>query len=263
MSSKASHQPTVLPYHLCTLDSHQTSATSQCCYACSRETTAAPLLDAVALQAPSEHLQMSAETRVQSCYASSPCWYQVNTFCFKMGIQHLRSSTSAPFKIVGCKVDFCQASPETFRLEVVTNSSRLWAYCQQQLLWQIPAECSPGECGLGPSNIKPQCLRTAAVSIVLPSAYRQLRLCTRHVTVHPECASRHVTNGRDCALQSDLGHTDTWLCAAHSAAMHLTIFQRPLLSVRLAIPTCVPLQLLSWKDRHCSNACRPDLNYLI
>ncbi len=117
MSSK---QATTLPYHLCMLDSHQTLATSQCCYACSHETTAAPLLDAVALQAPSEHLQMSAQTRVQSYCASPPCWYQVNTLCFRLGMQHLRSSTSAPFKIVGCKVDFCQASPEMFRRAIVT-----------------------------------------------------------------------------------------------------------------------------------------------
>ena len=158
-------------------------------------------------------------------------------------MQHLRSSASAPFKIVGCKVNFYQASPEMFRLAIVTKSSPLWAYFQQQVLWQFPAECSPGECGLGPSNIKPQCFRTAAVSIALPSAYRQLLVCTRHVTVHLQCASRHVANGRDCMLQSDLGHTDTWPCAAHSAAVHLKATQGPLLSVRLAIPTCVPLRV--------------------
>ncbi len=158
-------------------------------------------------------------------------------------MQYLRSSTSAPFKIVGCKVDFCQALPEMFRLAVVAKSSRLWAYCQQQLLWQTPEECWPGECGLGPSNIKPQCFRTAVKSIVLPSAYRQLLVCRRHVTVHRQCASRHVANGRDSTLQSDLGHTDTWICAAHSVAMHLTITQGPLLSVHLAIPTCVLLRV--------------------
>ncbi len=222
MLREASHQRKILPYHLCMLDSHQTLATSQCCYACSHETTAALLLDAVALQALSEHLQMSAQMCLQSYCASPSCWYQVNTLCLRLGMQHLRSSTSAPFKIVGCKVDFCPASPEMFRLAIATKSSRLRAYCQQQPLWQTPAECSPGGCGLGPSNIKPQCFRKAVVSIVLPSAYRQLLVCKRHVTIHPECASRHVANGRDYALQSDLGHTDTWLHAAHSAAMQLT-----------------------------------------
>ena len=158
-------------------------------------------------------------------------------------MQHLRSSTNAPFKIVGCKVDFHQVSPEMFRLAIVTKSSPLWAYFQQQVLWQFPAECSPGECGLGPSNIKRQCFRTAVVSIVLPSAYRQLLVCKRHVTVHRQCASRHVANGRDGTLQSDLGHTDTWPCAAHSAAKHLKFTEGPLLGVRLAIPTCVPLRV--------------------
>ena len=158
-------------------------------------------------------------------------------------MQHLSSSTSAPFKIVGCKVEFCPALPGTFRLAIATKSSRLRACCQQQRLWQTPAECSPGECGLGPSNIEPQCFRTAVVSIVLPTAYRQLLVCTRHVTIHPECASRHVANGRDCTLQSDLGHTDTWPHAAHSAAMQLTTTQGPLLSVRLASPTHVPLRV--------------------
>ena len=170
MSSKASHEQTTLPYHLCMLDSHQTLATSQCCYACSHETTAAPLLDAVALQAPFERLQRSAQMRIQSHYVLPPCWYQVNTLCFRLGMQHLRSSTSAPFKIVGCKVDFCPASPEMFHLAIATKSSRLRAYCPQQRLWQIPAECSPGEYGLGQSNIEPQCFRTAVASTVLPSA---------------------------------------------------------------------------------------------
>ena len=74
MLSQASHQQTTPPYHLCTWDSHQTLATSQCCYACSHETRVALLWDAVALQAPSEHLQMSAQTREQSYCASPPCW---------------------------------------------------------------------------------------------------------------------------------------------------------------------------------------------